>query len=345
MVFILDRHHKPLMPCSEKRARLLLTRQRAVVHKRFPFTIRLKDRKVQDRTVQPLRLKLDRGSKTTGFALLDEGRVIILGELVHKPGIKASLDRRRASRRSRRQRHTRYRQPAASQRGGKNRFGKPLREAVPQHRRDGWLPPSLEARVRQTINLVSKLMRLAPLSALSTEHVKFDTQLLENPDIAGIEYQQGTLFGYEVKEYLLERDGRQCADCKAQDVPLEVEHIVPKSRGGSNRVSNLTLACEDCNRKKGNQTATEFGFPAVQERTRRSLKDAAAMNATRWRLFEDLKRTGLPVECGTGARTKYQRRQYTLPKTHYFDAAYVRASTSETLTIATTYVFRWAAKG
>ena len=50
------------------------------------------------------------------------------------------------------------------QRGGKTRFGKPLREAVPKHRRDGWLPPSLEARVRQTINLVRKLMRLAPIS-------------------------------------------------------------------------------------------------------------------------------------------------------------------------------------
>jgi hypothetical protein len=113
MVFVLDKHKKPLMPCTEKRARLLLERKRAVVHKMAPFTIRLKDRWVADSAFQPLRLKLDPGSKTTGSALLLEGtqgaKAIFLGEIVHKVGIKAKLDARRALRRTRRQRQTRYR--------------------------------------------------------------------------------------------------------------------------------------------------------------------------------------------------------------------------------------------
>ena len=84
---------------------------------------------------------------------------------------------------------------------------------------------------------------------------------MENPEVSGIEYQQGELHGYEVREYLLEKFNRTCVYCGVRDVPMEVEHIVPKTRGGSNRVSNLTLSCRPCNQKKGNQTAAEFGYP------------------------------------------------------------------------------------
>jgi hypothetical protein len=133
------------------------------------------------------------------------------------------------------------------------------------------------------------------------ELVRFDMQLLENAEISGIEYQQGTLFGYEVREYLLEKWGRKCAYCGKTGVPLEIEHIVPRARGGSQRVSNLTLACEPCNTKKGTQTAGEFGHPAVQAQAKRPRHDAAAVNATRWALSRRLKATGLPVETGTGA--------------------------------------------
>src|SRR6266571_4294109 len=166
MVFVLDSHKKPLMPCTEKRARLLLTRRQAVVHRRVPFTIRLKTRAVRESAVQPLRLKLDPGSKVTGWAVLRESAVVVLGELIHKPGIKAALDSRRAIRRSRRSRHTRYRKP---------RFLNRVKS-----KKKGWLPPSLEAHVLQTTNLVCKLRRVALIAALSTEHVKFDTQLLSS---------------------------------------------------------------------------------------------------------------------------------------------------------------------
>jgi hypothetical protein len=281
----------------------------------------------------------------TGFAVLQESTVLVLGELVHKTTIKSALDTRRSLRRTRRNRKTRYREPGRLRDGGKNCLGKKREEPMPLHRRKGWLAPSLVAHIQQTTNLVAKLRKLLPVATLSTEHVKFDTQLLEHPDISGVEYQQGTLFGYEVKEYLLERDGRKCAYCQGENVPLEIEHIVPKSRGGSNQIANLTLSCRPCNQKKGNQTAAEFGFPQVQQHVKKSLRDAAKVNATRWRLFNRLQETGLPVEAGTGARTKYQRIQHGLPKQHYFDAACVGASTPPTLTIDVRYVQRWKAMG
>ena len=289
MVFVLDKHKKPLMPCSEKRARQMLERKRAVIHRMEPFTIRLKDRTAEESMLQPLRLKLDPGSRVTGMAALDEsipehGKVIFLGEIHHKKGIKQRLDSRRALRSGRRGRKTRYRKP---------RF---LNRVKPK----GWLPPSLEARVNQTMNAVAKLRKLLPITAISTEHVKFDTQLMQNPDMSGIEYQQGELMGYEVREYLLEKWKRKCAYCGKENVPLEVEHIIPRARGGSDRISNLAIACTKCNQKKGTKTAEEFGYPEVQKQAKKPLRDAAMMNATRWKLFERLKETGLPVECGTG---------------------------------------------
>ncbi len=155
------------------------------------------------------------------------------------------------------------------------------------------------------------------------ELVRFDTQLMQNPEIGGVEYQQGQLQGYEIREYLLEKGGRKCADCGLVDAPLEVEHIIPKSWGGSNRVSNLTLACNDCNQRKGSQTAEEFGFPSIQTQAKKSLKDAAAVNVTRWKLFEVLKSFGLPLETGTGGGTKFNRAKQAYPKTHWLDAACV----------------------
>ncbi|HEX9414828.1 MAG TPA: RNA-guided endonuclease IscB, partial [Ktedonobacterales bacterium] len=227
--------------------------------------------------------------------------------------VKARVDQRRACRRGRRQRHTRYRP---------QRFENRCRP-------EGWVPPSLESRVSNVLTWVTRLRRYTPIGAISQELVRFDTQLLEKPNISGVEYQQGELAGYEVREYVLEKCARKCAYCGAQTMPLQVEHIVPKARGGSNRVSNLTIACEPCNMAKGTQTADEFGYPDVQAHARRPPKDAAAVNASRWALFHRLTAIGLPVEVGTGGRTKWNRTQRGLPKAHWTDAACVGVSTPE----------------
>jgi 5-methylcytosine-specific restriction endonuclease McrA len=182
------------------------------------------------------------------------------------------------------------------------------------------------SRVHNIETWYKRIMRLAPVTNVAMETVRFDTQLMDNPDIQGVEYQQGELQGYEVREYLLEKFGRKCVYCGAKDVPLEIEHITPKSRGGSNRVSNLTLACRPCNQKKGNKTADEFGHPNVQKLAKAPLKDASAVNATRWEIYRTLQNLGLPVEIGTGGRTKYNRSKQNYPKTHWIDAVCVGKS-------------------
>ncbi len=324
-VFVLDKRKSPLMSCSEKRARLLLERGRARVHRMVPFAIRLVDRLQQDSVLQPVRLKLDPGSKTTGMALVREKKtmdpfageivrtqaVLMLLELAHRGhAIRDALTQRRAFRRRRRD-QLRHR-PA--------RFDNRVRP-------DGWLAPSLQHRVDTVLSWVNRLMRLVPVTALSQELVRFDTQHMESPEISGVEYQQGALAGYEVREYLLEKWGRQCAYCGAENVPLEIDHIHPRSKGGSDRVSNLAIACHDCNQRKGNMPLEQF-LAKTPERVRKilaqakaPLRDAAAVNSTRWALFQRLKATGLSVEVGSGGRTKYNRHRLQIPKEHCLDAA------------------------
>jgi 5-methylcytosine-specific restriction endonuclease McrA len=320
MVFVVDQQQKPCRPVHPGRARHLLTRGRAAVYRRFPFTIMLKEGEPTEES-EPLRLKIDPGSQTTGLAVVNDatGQVVWAAEVTHRgQQVKARLDQRRACRRSRRQRHTRYRPP---------RF-------LNRRRRAGWLPPSLESRISNTLTWVDRLRRWCPVGALSLELVKFDTQLMQNAEISGVEYQQGTLAGYEIREYLLEKFGRKCAYCKATNVPLQVEHIVPKDRHGSNRVSNLTMACKPCNDAKGTRTAAEFGHPEIQAQAKQPLRDAAAVNATRWALYHRLVATGLPLETGTGGRTKWNRITRDLPKTHWLDAACVGESTPKRLKTA-----------
>jgi 5-methylcytosine-specific restriction endonuclease McrA len=318
MVFVVSHDKQPLDPCHPARARQLLKSGKSAVFRRFPFTIILKERLTADSQTQAHRVKLDPGSQITGIAVVQEatGRVVWTAELAHRGHqIRDRLLARRQSRRSRRQRKTRYR-PA--------RF-------LNRRRAASWLAPSLQHRVETCITWTRRLMRLVPVTAISTELVRFDTQLMQDAEISGVAYQQGELAGYEVREYLLDKWQRRCAYCGKTNVPLQLEHIVPCSRGGSDRVSNLTLACEPCNQRKGSQTAAEFGFPRLQAQARQPLKDAAAVNSTRWALYQRLQALGVAVEVGTGGRTKFNRSRLGVLKAHWLDAACVGASTPEAL--------------
>ncbi len=319
-VFVLDTNKQPLDFCHPGQARRLLKAGLAAVYRRFPFVIILK-REVTDPQLQPYRLKIDPGSKKTGIAIINErtGEIVFAAEIEHRgEQIKDALNSRRAVRRGRRNRKTRYRKPRFS-----NRSRKP-----------GWLPPSLLSRIANIETWVRRLCCFCPIAAISQELVKFDTQLMQKAEISSVEYQQGTLEGYEVREYLLEKFGRKCVYCGDRNVAFQIDHIYPRSRGGSNRVSNLALACGRCNQKKGDKTAEEFGHAEVQQLAKAPLKDAAAMNATRWELNRRLQTTGLAVECGSGGLTKFNRTQRNLPKAHWIDAACVGASTPEKLDIA-----------
>ncbi len=176
-VFVIDSYYQPLNPVHPGRARLLLKQGKASVYRRFPFTIILKAI-IEQPMVAPLRLKIDPGSKTTGIAVVNEksGEVVFAANLEHRgEEIKKRLDDRRAIRRSRRHRKTRYRAPRFNNR----------------KRKKGWLPPSLESRVSNSMTWVNRLCRSCPIAAISQELVKFDLQKMEKPEISGVEYQHG----------------------------------------------------------------------------------------------------------------------------------------------------------
>jgi 5-methylcytosine-specific restriction endonuclease McrA len=312
-VFVLDRKKKPLMPCSEKRARLLLNRGRARVHKMYPFTIRLIDR--ANGATQPLQIKIDPGSKQTGIALVRESdattTVVALIELKHRgAAIRKALQQRAGFRRRRRSANLRYRAPRFDNR----------------RRPEGWLTPSLQHRADTVLATVERLRASVPINSITQESVRFDLQLMENPEISGIEYQQGTLVGCEVREYLLAKWGRKCAYCDAENVPLNIDHVHPRSRGGSDRVSNLVPACIPCNESKDDLPIEEFlshdptRLDEIKKQLKMPLKDAAAVNATRWALYRALAETGLPVLTGSGGRTKFNRHRFSIPKAHALDA-------------------------
>jgi 5-methylcytosine-specific restriction endonuclease McrA len=318
-ICVIDSEKRPLNPIHPAQARQLLRNKKAAVFRRFPFTLILKE-SLPNFPVSPLRLKIDPGAKLTGIALVNDstGEVVLAAELKHRGlAIREALTNRRQLRRSRRNRQTRYRQP---------RF---LNRTRPQ----GWIAPSLQSRVDNIKTWVEKLRKLAPIEAITQELVRFDLQLMRNPDILGKEYQQGTLAGYETREYLLSKWKRQCAYCDAKEIPLQIEHIHPRAKGGSNSITNLTLSCEKCNLKKGTKDIKDFlkkdpnRLTVIIASAKKPLADAAAVNTTRFALLSALKTTGLPVETGSGGLTKFNRSQQNLEKTHWVDAACVGKST------------------
>ena len=317
-VFVLDKNRNPLMPCHPARARFLLKNGKAKILRMYPFTIILTDR--EGGALQEVELKIDPGSKVTGVALVanfQRGRQAIWAANLEHKGlrIRESLEKRRALRSSRRSRKTRYRA---------SRFDN-------RRRGERWLPPSLLARVHNVANLARKLDRSLPIAKIAIETVRFDMQKLVNPEICGVEYQQGELLGYEIKEYLLEKWGRACVYCQNVKVPLQVEHIVPKSKGGTNRVSNLTISCERCNLTKGNKNLEDFlrdktVLAKIQSIAKAPLKDAAAVNATRYAIGTSLKDLEIPLSFWSGGRTKANRCKQNYSKDHWIDAVCVGES-------------------
>ncbi|WP_433372826.1 RNA-guided endonuclease IscB [Streptosporangium sp. CA-115845] len=308
-----------MQPTSPAYARKLLRSGRAAIHRHTPFAIRLRDRAAADSTVHGVQVGIDPGSKHTGISVFradSAGRSGLYSiQLDHRGGrIRDRLTARAALRRGRRGRNLRYRAPRFNNRT------KPK----------GWLAPSLRHRVDTTMSWVVRLTRWAPVAAVHVEKVSFDTHALSaGRPLEGVEYQQGTLAGYEVREYLLAKWGRTCAYCGTTGVPLNLDHIHPRSRGGSDRISNLCVACIACNQAKNATPVEEFlaDRPKVLARvlaqSKTPLRDAAAVNATRWALWRALSATGLPVAGASGGRTKWNRSRTGAPKSHTLDALHV----------------------
>jgi len=306
-VYVQNARGQSLDPTTPARARRLITAGRAKVVSRMPFTIRLRNREIGYTT--EVTLGVDSGYSKMGFSAVNQKEELLAGVLVLRNDISKKLEQKRNYRRNRRSRNIRYRAP---------RFDNRKRE-------QGWLAPSLHHKKEAHITLIEMLKTLVPVTHTELEVASFDTQQLQNPEISGIEYRQGTLQGYHIREYLLEKWERKCAYCGKTGVPLQVEHIIPRSRGGSDRVSNLTLSCERCNLHKGDRTAAEFGHPEIQRQAKASLKSEAFMNQVRWQLVDELGCT--PTY---GYITKQQRIEVGLAKSHVNDAFIIAGGRQQT---------------
>lgn len=313
---VLDQNGEPLMPTTRlgKVYRLLKTKKAHIVSYE-PFTIQL-DYQPNTHIIQPMTLGVDSGAIHSGYSVANEQREYYNSEVIARDDISKNISNRRMYRQTRRSRKTRYRKPRF-----KNR----------KNKKKGWLAPSLEQKIAVQINEIDHLHRYFPIKTIIVEVAEFDIQKIKNPDISGVEYQQGTLQGYNIRNYLLEKHGRKCFYCGKTVSGFEVEHMLPKSRGGSNRIDNLTLSCHNCNEKKGTLTAEEFIQQTLTVKQaavklkqlpneKRLFKYMAHMNATRWALYNTIKEKYPNVQMTYGYITKYNRIQAGLPKAHHIDA-------------------------
>jgi len=294
-VFVLDKHKQPLMPCSPRRARLLLRSGRARVHKRAPFTIRLVDRTLAESTVEGVQVKIDPGSRATGIAVARTDAAgamhgLVALEVQHRGAqIHRRMITRAGYRRARRTRNLRHR-PARFE----NRCWP-----------EGWLAPSLRHRVETTMSWVIRLRVLAPVTGLVVEAVRIGARWPVELEVVG--------------------SSRRCAYCDVAGVPLQRDHVHPRGRGGGDRAGNRVWACGKCNRAKGTRSVTDFVTdPVRRERilapATAPRHHATAATTTSAALLRELAATGLPLATAPGSQTRTNRVRLGVPKSHTLDA-------------------------
>ena len=303
-IYVLDIQGKPLMPTQRAgKVRRMLRDGRAVIADHTPFTIRL----TYETTgyTQSVSLGVDAGSKHVGLSATSGEKELLAEEVELRSGIVENLATRREARRTRRsKRSMRYRAPRFSNRRAS--------------KKEGWLAPSTLQKVRSHVKAVRDVCRILPVTSVTVEVAQFDMQKIKNPAIAGEEYQQGVQLGFwNVREYVLYRDGHECHHChgKSGDTILNVHHIESRKTGGDSP-DNLVTLCETCHKAfhKGEITLK-------LKRSSKTLRDAAAMNAMRWRVYDELKATlGVPVRLTYGYLTKHARIANGIEKTHAADA-------------------------
>lgn len=319
MVYVLSKNGQSIMPTkNHAKVRLLLNYGKAKVVRRTPFTIQLTG--VSKTYIQDVTLGVDAGSKKIGLSATTTKKVLFEAEVTLRNDIVDLLSSRRELRRSRRNRKTRYR---------KARFLNRVKS-----KKAGWLAPSVKHKVESHLTMVAKVHKILPISKIIVEVASFDIQKIKNPDISGVEYQQGEQLNFwNVREYVLFRDNHQCQCCKgkSKDKVLNVHHIESRKTGG-NAPNNLITLCESCHTKyhKG-----EIKLPAKIKRGM-SFRDATFMGIMRWAFYNKLKELYQNVSLTYGYITKNTRIKNNLPKEHYIDA---RCISGNPLVIVTGEVF------
>ena len=301
MVYVINKNGQPLMPTeNHAKVRVLLKSGKAKVVKKCPFTIQL----LYDSTnhTQKVTLGVDSGSRHIGISATTKDKVLFEADVELRNDIVDLLSTRRELRRSRRNRKTRYRKPRFDNR----------------KRKDGWLAPSVQQKVDSHLTMIEKVRKILPISDIVAEVASFDIQKIKNPSISGAEYQQGEQLDFwNVREYVLFRDGHTCQCCKgkSKDKILNVHHIESRKTGGD-APNNLITLCETCH------TGYHKGTVKLPKTIHRgmSFRDATFMGIMRWAFYNKLKEIYPNVSLTYGYITKHTRIENDLPKDHYIDA-------------------------
>ena len=307
-IFVMNMRGDPLMPCTQKKARILLKEGKAVIYKYDPFTIQLTY--ATGETKQDCHIGIDTGSKHIGMAITSENKVLFKGEIELRQDVKSNIDTKHIYRRSRRNRKTRYRQP---------RF-------LNRKRSDKWLPPSLQNRVDHTFHWIDTFCSLVSDPILHIEVGKFDTAKMINPEINGVDYQHGQTYGFfEERYFIFARDNYTCQCCgKSKDKILQTHHIIYRSNGGTDRVDNLITVCTDCHTSKNHQKGGILYKWQEQHKKVKQYKEPPFMNAIRKRIFARYPNAHTTY----GSETTPHRKELGLEKTHYNDAITISGITN-----------------
>lgn len=300
MVYVQDIDGKPMMPTTRHgKVRRLLKANKATVVNLCPFTIQLTYKSTDHK--QPVTLGIDAGAKHIGFSATTEKEELFACETILRTDIVDLLSTRSQNRRTRRSR-LRYRKPKFNNRV----FSK----------KKGWVAPFVKQRIDSHLNEVNEIHKILPITKIVIEAAQFDTHKMKNPNISGIDYQNGEQLGFwNVREYVLFRDGHKCSYCKgkSKDLILNIHHIESRKTGGDSP-SNLITLCETCHKEyhKGNID--------LKVRRGKSLCGAAIMGIMKWRLYDELKSRYSNVSMTFGYITKYNRIKYGIEKSHTSDA-------------------------
>ncbi len=298
MVYVLNIQGNPLMPCTEAKARKLLKNDLAIIIKREPFTIQLVFE--CENQIQEITLGVDAGSKIIGLSATTNKKELYSAEVLLRNDIVNLLSTRRQNRRTRRNR-LRYRKPRFL-----NRVS---------NKKKGWLAPSIENKIQTHFSIISKIHKLLPITKIIVEVASFDIQKIKNPNIQGKEYQQGEQLDFwNVREYVLFRDGHKCHGKKGcTNNILNVHHIESRKTGGDSP-SNLITLCEKCHNNYHN------GKLKLNLKRSQSFRDATFMGIMRWSFYNKLKELYPAVSLTYGYITKNTRITNNLPKEHRIDA-------------------------
>ncbi len=259
-VFLLNTDKTCLDLIHPARARELQFLGKASMFRQFPYTLILHHQVLNPQTKE-YSIKIDPGSKWSGFAIQCGDEILFRMELKHRGSlISSGLQKRAGFRKGRRGRNLRYRA---------KRFNR--------QKPEGWLAPSLKHRLLTIQTWIKKFMCYCPVTAIEIEQVRFDMQKIVNPEINGTEYQQGSLLGYEVREYLLEKWERESVKCWSGgrtkfnrcSQGLEKSHSIDAACVGESGASiklrtnqPLIVACTGHGNRQARRVNAS-GFPAV----------------------------------------------------------------------------------